>query len=212
MTQRLTRLPVDDFLQRLASADPVPGGGSTAALAGAIAAALVTMVARLTVRNEKFQDRRPVLIPVEERAASLIRAFEDLVQRDTDAYQAVIQTYRLPKETLEEKSVRAEAIQKAVKEAAQVPLETLWALERLVYDAAEVLRFGNPKAASDAGAALQLIRSAAAIAAYNVWINLPGIHDPAFVAEARSHVDRALRKIEAAASQGHTALAKDLTA
>lgn len=211
MPERLTRLPVEDFLQKLAAADPVPGGGSTAALAGALAAALMTMVARLTVRNTKFQDRRPVLIPVEERAASFIRVFEDLVQQDTDAYRAVIESTRLPKESPEDKAAREEAIQKAVKEAARVPLETLLTLERLVDDAAEVLRFGNPKAASDAAAALQLIRCAAAIAGYNVWINLPGIHDPAFVAEARSQVDTALRKIEASASQGHTALTKDLT-
>lgn len=210
--EELIRLPVEDFLQRLASADPVPGGGSVAALAGALAAALTTMVARLTVGKEKFQDRWAVLEPLEERAASLIRVFEGLVQKDTDAYRAVVQSSRLPKETPEEKAVRAEAIQKAVKEAARVPLETLLTLERLVDDAAEVLRSGNPNAASDAGAALQMLRAAAAVAAYNVWINLPSVKDPAFVAQAHAQVEGALRKIEAMTEHGHAALVRSLTA
>lgn len=209
--RELIQLPVEDFLQKVASADPVPGGGSVAALAGALAAALTAMVARLTVGKEKFRDRWAVLEPVAERAASLIRVFAGLVEQDTDAYRAVVQSYRLSEETPEQKAARAEAIQRAVREAARVPLETLLTLERLADDAAEALRSGNPNAASDAGAALQMLRAAAAVAAYNVWINLPSVKDPAFVDEARARVDGALRKIEAVAEDGHAALVRSLT-
>ncbi|MEJ5366440.1 MAG: cyclodeaminase/cyclohydrolase family protein [Desulfosoma sp.] len=208
----LTQLTLDAFLDELASENPVPGGGSVAALAGALAAALTTMVARLTVGKEKFKDRWAALEPAEKDAALLMEKFQTLVQRDTDAYRAVVESLRLPKDTAEQKAARIEAMQKAFKEAARVPLETLLNLERLMDHAAQALRSGNPNAASDAGAAVQMIRAGAAIAAYNVWINLPSIQDPAFVGEARATAAAALQKIEDVASQCHEKLVKELTA
>ncbi len=147
-----------------------------------------------------------------KNAAPLIQLFQTLVQRDTDAYRAVVEGFRLPKDTAEQKAARTDALQKAFKEAARVPLETLLTLERLMDHAAQALRSGNPNAASDAGAAVQMIRAGAAIAAYNVWINLPSIQDPAFVREARASVEAALRKIEDVASQCHETLLKHLMA
>ena len=209
--QELTRLPLDAFLDELASENLVPGGGSVAALAGALAAALTTMVARLTLGKEKFKDRWAALEPVEKHAAPLIRTFQTLVQQDADAYRAVVESFRLPAHTAEEKAARTEAMQKAFKEAARVPLETLVTLGRLLDDAAQALRSGIPNAASDAGAAVQMIRAGAVIAAYNVWINLPSIQDPVFVSQARTTVDAALQRIEDVAAQGHTTLVQKLT-
>jgi len=208
--QELTQLPLNAFLDELASENPVPGGGSVAALAGALAAALTTMVARLTLRKEKFKDRWAALEPVEKQAAPLIRTFQTLVQQDADAYRAVGESVRVPARTAEEKAARTEAMQKAFKEAARVPLETLVTLERLMNDAAQALRSGNPNAVSDAGAAVQMIRAGAVIAAYNVWINLPSIQDPLFVSQARTTVDAALGKIEDIASQCHATLVQKL--
>jgi len=208
--QELTRLPLNAFLDELASENPVPGGGSVAALAGALAAALTTMVARLTLRKEKFKDRWAALESVEKRAAPLIRTFQRLLQQDADAYRAVVESLRLPKDTPEQKGARTEAIQKAFKEAARVPLETLRTLEWLMDEAAQALRSGNPNAASDAGAAVQMIRAGAVIAAYNVWINLLSVQDPLFVTQARTTVDAALRKIEDVASQCHATIVQKL--
>ncbi|SMC25035.1 Formiminotetrahydrofolate cyclodeaminase [Desulfacinum hydrothermale DSM 13146] len=206
----LNQLTVTEFLQELASENPVPGGGSTAALAGALAAALTAMVARLTVGKEKFKDRWETLEAIEKRAAQEIPRFQSLVQRDTEAYQAVVDAFRRPKETEEEKRARSAAIQEAFKEAARVPLETLLALERLVGDALEAVRSGNPNASSDAGAAVQMIQAGATVAAYNVWINLGSIKDEAFGAAAREKTDAALATIRDAAARCHDLLAKEL--
>jgi len=208
--QDLNRLTIAGFLEELASENPVPGGGSVAALAGALAAALTTMVARLTVGREKFKDRWETMQPIEERASQRIALFQSLVQKDTEAYQKVVDAFRLPKETEEEKRSRREAVQEAFKEAARVPMETLLALEQLAEDALEAVRSGNPNAASDAGAAVQMIRAGATVAAYNVWINLGSIKDEAFVASLRAKAEAALAKIREAESRCHDLLAKEL--
>ncbi|SHF68153.1 Formiminotetrahydrofolate cyclodeaminase [Desulfacinum infernum DSM 9756] len=208
--KNLNQLTVTEFLEELASENPVPGGGSVAALAGALAAALTTMVARLTVGREKFQDRWETMEPIEKRAAERIALFQSLVQKDTEAYQKVVDAFRLPKETEEEKRSRREAVQEAFKEAARVPLETLLALKQLAEDALEAVRSGNPNAASDAGAAVQMIRAGATVAAYNVWINLGSIKDEAFCSEAKEKADAALARIRKAESQCHDLLAKEL--
>lgn len=203
MPKDLNRLTVTEFLEELASAQPVPGGGTVAALAGALAAALTTMVARLTLGKEKFQDRHLLMASIEQRAQKRLLTFQALLQQDTDAYQAVVESFRLPKKTDEEKAQRAAAMEKAFQEAAQVPLETLATLDELMDDAAHALRSGNPNAASDAGAAVQLIRAAAAIAAYNVWINLKSLRDETFRTDAGKKVRTALERIEACAARGH---------
>ena len=202
----LNELTITEFLEELASAQPVPGGGSVAALAGALAAALTTMVARLTLGKQKFQDRWAVMDPVAKRAQEAMPVFQSLLQQDTEAYQAVVESFRLPKETEEEKKRRTDAIQKAFHEAARVPLETLRTLDRLMEDAVAAVHSGNPNAASDAGAAMQLIRAGAAIAAYNVWINLQSLKDDALRNEIRREVQSSLERIEAHAASCHEKL------
>lgn len=208
----LNQLTLSVFLEELASAQPVPGGGSVAALGGALAAALTAMVARLTLGREKFQDRHALMASLETRAVEHLSAFQSLVQQDTEAYQAVVDSLRLPKGTQEEKARRAAALENAFHQAADVPLQTLFRLDELMEDAQKALLSGNPNAASDAGAAVQLIRAAATIAAYNVWINLQSIQDETLKTDARQKVEDVLQRIEARAASSHQELRATLGA
>ena len=111
--------------------------------------------------------------------------------------QEVMTAFKLPQETDTQRSLREETVQEAMKKAATVPLQTLRAAEKLVHLARKAIQQGNPNAITDAGAALQLAGTTAAIAEYNVRINLSRIKDAAFIAECEKEVDETLRRIGA---------------
>jgi len=180
------------YVDDAASGKPAPGGGSVSACAGALGAALVSMVCNLTMGKEKFAgveaQVREVVAASEARRAEL----ERLLQDDTTAYNGVIEGYRMPKDTPEQQAARAAHIQAALKVAANVPLDIARvALEvcRLAKTAAEL---GNPAAVTDAAIGAILGESAAQGAALNVLINLGSIKDEAYVAAARAELDRIL--------------------
>ena len=193
---KLENLSIRDFTEELGSANSTPGGGSAAALCGALGAALSAMVSRLTLGNEKYSEVWQSMGAVQQAAGLLAGRFLELVQRDSDAYQAVMAAIKLPKETKEEKGARHKAIQEAIKNAAKVPLETLRTSEKLIVLTKEAVERGNPNTLTDAGAALQLARTAAAVAAYNVRINLPGLQDEKFVTACKEEVEKALQRVE----------------
>ena len=193
---KLDQLSVRDFVKELGSDNPTPGGGSVAALCGALGAALSAMVANLTVEREKYEQTWKSMEEVKKTADELVARFLDLVQEDTDAYQKVMAAFQLPKETEEQKASRQTAIEEAMKRAATVPLETLKASETLVGIAREAVQGGNPNAITDAGAAVQLANATAVVASYNVRINLSRIKDEAFVAACEKEVDEILKRLE----------------
>jgi len=165
------------FLDKLATSSPEPGGGSVAALAGALGAGLVSMVANLTLGKEKYadvEDRVQLLLAEAEE----VRAFlEDLVQSDTEAYAAVSAAMKLPRGTEEQKAERDRRMQECLKEAANVPLaigEQSLRVAQLSLTAAQI---GNVNAVSDAGVAVLLADAAAESAALNVKINVGYISD-----------------------------------
>jgi formiminotetrahydrofolate cyclodeaminase len=121
----LTELRIDEFLQELASSSPAPGGGSAAALCGSLGAALVAMVCRLTVDKPKYADVSEELRGILSEAEQLRQKLEDLVERDTEAFNGVIAAFRLPKETEDQRRERSSAIQEATRGATDVPLEVL---------------------------------------------------------------------------------------
>ena len=189
-------MSIRDFTEELGSANPTPGGGSAAALCGALGAALSAMVSRITLGNEKYSGVWQSMEAVQQAAGLMAGHFLELVQRDSDAYQAVMAALKLPKETEEEKGARHAAIQEAMKNAAKVPLETLQTSEKLIVLTKEAVERGNPNTLTDAGAALQLARTAAVVAAYNVRINLPGLQDEGFVTACKEEVEKALERVE----------------
>jgi formiminotetrahydrofolate cyclodeaminase len=177
---RYTDGSIQAYLDRLASASPEPGGGSVAALVGALGSALVTMVTDLTLGKEKFAAVQDDMVDLRARAEAARRELEDLVTLDAQAYAAVAAAMKLPKETAAEKETREQILQAALQGAAEVPLriaEGALAVARLSLPAAEM---GNPHAVSDAGVAVILADAAAQSAALNVRINLAWIADQGF--------------------------------
>lgn len=175
-------LTLDKFLSALASAAPTPGGGTAAAVAGSMGAALAEMVAQLTLSKEKYASSHDAVRPISE-AAQLARAeFLRLAREDSDAYDGVVAARRLPKEADAEKTARQHQIAVANRNAAEVPMRTAQAAVRLLAALPELAEKGNPNAVSDVGAAALLLDACVEGALLNVGINLSGIEDPAFVA------------------------------
>lgn len=169
------------FLDRLASADPTPGGGSASALAGAMAAGLLAMVSRLSMgKGESEAGFEQTLSAMESARAGLM----DLAVRDAEAFEAVIRAMRLPKTTEEEKRQRQGAIQDALRTAAEVPLEVARHALVVLAAAPALARAGNPNAISDAGVGALLAHAAVHGSLLNVRINLKSIKDEAYRAAA----------------------------
>jgi formiminotetrahydrofolate cyclodeaminase len=200
---RLIDLSIHDFIAELGAGTATPGGGSVAALCGALASALAAMVARLTLGKERYRDRWATMEEMSRAADDLCRLFLDLAQKDMDAYRGVLASLGLPKATEEEKASRQTALQDALKRAASVPLETLRALERLAHLAKAAVEAGNPSALTDGGAALHLARAAAAISAANVKVNLADIAEQRFVDECVAEAEEKVRQVEALVEAGN---------
>jgi glutamate formiminotransferase/formiminotetrahydrofolate cyclodeaminase len=167
------------FLDALAEGTPTPGGGSAAAYAGAMAAALVAMVCRLTLGKKKYAAVEEAMKATLEQAEALRAELSAAVEKDAAAYEEVLAALRLPKESEEEKAVRAKAIQAATLKAAQVPLEVAEKSLKVLELAAQVIAQGNPNALSDGGVAASLAQAAISGAALNVAINLASLEDQA---------------------------------
>ena len=170
---RLADLTVDALLDRLASSDPVPGGGSAAALAGAMGAGLVAMVAELTAGRPEYAEHDGTV--TELKAAALARKglLLTLAEVDASAYEAVVSARRLPKDSEPEREARATALRGAMVEAARVPMRTAVVAGEVLELAERIAPIGNRNAVSDAGVAARLSAAALRGALLNVRINLP---------------------------------------
>jgi methenyltetrahydrofolate cyclohydrolase len=173
--------PVSSFLDELASNSPAPGGGSVAALAGAIGAALSSMVCNLTIGKKKYLDVQDEMKGVLEQTEMLRRELTQLVDKDTEAFNSVMAAFGLPKGTEEEQATRAAAIQGATKGATLIPLSVMRTCEQALVHTKIVAQKGNKNSASDAGVAALMLQAGCAGAALNVRINLGGLNDSAFV-------------------------------
>ena len=186
---KLTDKPVTDFLDDLASNLPAPGGGSVAALSGALGAALVSMVCNLTLGKKGYERVQSDIEALCARSETLRHKMVTLLDADVAAYTAYSQTAKMPKDTDDQKAVRAAAMQDALKNATMPPMhiaETAVEIMDLCMPAAEK---GNKWAVSDAGVAVLMAEAALRAAALNVLINLGTIKDQEFVAEKRAHLD-----------------------
>jgi len=167
----LLALSADQLLDRFAAQEPTPGGGSAAALAGALAGALVEMVAGLPRTRTGAPEEREKLDAAQAAAAKAGARLRELVDLDTEAYNAVTAAYRLPKETDDEKTARKAAIAAAMRQATEVPLESCERAAEVLRAAAQALAHGNPNAASDVRTAMALCRAALDAGAENVRAN-----------------------------------------
>jgi len=172
-TAALSQLSVDELLERLSSSSPVPGGGSAAALAGAMGASLVSMVAALTVGREAYVQVDVAAREIGQSADSLRQELVDLAEQDSAAYQAFVSARGLPRETDAQRAARASAMQDASKRSTEAPLRTARVAREALELARRIAPIGNRNAVSDAGVAAQLLSAAVRGASLNVRINLP---------------------------------------
>lgn len=188
----LAKLTVEGFVEELASNSPAPGGGSAAALSGAMAAALVAMVARLTIGKEKYKDVEKEMKSLLFRADALWGKLLESVDLDTGAFNDVMVAFKLPKETERQKEIRTEAIQAASRRAAEVPLNTAFRCLEVLRLTPAVAARGNASAASDAGVAANLAYAGLQGAILNVRINLGSIKDAEFTKGIRATLEEYL--------------------
>jgi glutamate formiminotransferase/formiminotetrahydrofolate cyclodeaminase len=186
-----------EFLEGLASGTPTPGGGSASALAGALAAALAQMVCHLTLSKKKYQEVATEIGDVQTQARQLQQRLEQLISEDSQAYNAVLSAFQLPKTSEKEKARRSAAIQDALKLAATTPLNVMKNALKVIELAAPLVQKGNPNAITDAGCAIHLANAAIAGAALNVRINLGAITDREFT----EHLATELTHIQEAAQE-----------
>ncbi len=185
----LSDLTLKAFLEQTAKGTPVPGGGSVAALSGAIGAGLTAMVANLTLGRIKYAKAEPRMQEALEKAMDLKDRLTAFIDKDSDAYNQVMEAFRMPKDTNADKNKRRFSIETAMKKAALVPMETA----TLAYDVMEatenVVTMGNPNAVTDGIVGVMMARTAALSALYNVRINLGGIKDAEFAKSMKQKAD-----------------------
>jgi formiminotetrahydrofolate cyclodeaminase len=204
---RFRDLTIDEFASRLASSDPVPGGGSASAIAAALGASLVTMVASLTTGRPKYVDHEPMLALALETGRRLSERFLAIADEDAVAYAGYSAALKLPRETEAEISTRTQVMQTAAREASEAPLRCLEACLDLVGAAEALAGRTNPNAASDVDVAALLGEAAARGAAANVLINLPSTGDPEYEGATTARVTELLAAIADVATRAHQVVA-----
>ncbi|MDR3339017.1 MAG: cyclodeaminase/cyclohydrolase family protein [Candidatus Symbiothrix sp.] len=185
----LSELPIKEFLLVTAGDDPVPGGGSVSALCGALSSALGQMVAHLTIGRKKYVDVEDSMKEMAAVFNTYLAEFTTAIDADSDAYDAVFSAYKLPKDTEEEKILRAQKIQEATKIAAEVPLHVAQKACKLMDFISIVAKTGNQNAVTDACVAMMCARTAVLGALLNVRINLTSLHDTEYVDTLRKEAD-----------------------
>jgi methenyltetrahydrofolate cyclohydrolase len=197
--QRFRDLTVGDFVDRLASSEPVPGGGSASAIAGSLGAGLVEMVAALSAGRPKYAEHAATHEAAAARGHELAERFLALADEDAAAYAGFSSALKLPRTTEGEQARRTEALRAAARTAAEVPLDCVTACLELVAAAELLAGRSNVNASSGEAAA----RGAAA----NVMVNLPSVADDAFAERATAQVDALLAEIAALGSSTRSVVA-----
>lgn len=202
---RFAEMALADLLDAFSSTDAVPGGGSAAALAGAVGASLLLMVAGLPKTKTGAPEETADLAEAASRLHPLRDSLLELVDRDSDAYRQVLTAFRLPKTSDAQQAARAEAIDSATRAAIDAPLDTMRASQQALRGAVVVATNGSRRATSDVGVAVELLSGAIRGARLNVEINLSGLNDAAYAARIREEVEEL--ESNAAADAGRARLA-----
>ncbi len=203
---RFADLTVSEFIDALASPEPTPGGGTAAAVAGAMGAGLLMMVAGLSKTRGNVDTEKVALSEARASLSSVRERMLALADTDSQAYGKVMEAFRLPKTSDAEKSGWREAIQTAMRGATDAPLDTLRTAAEAMKLARTVAEYGNPSAASDVRVALELLEAAAAGATANVDINLSSLTDESYRKTAASAVVELTNQITEAAAAARSAL------
>ncbi len=184
-----TEKSVDQFLDALASKEPAPGGGSGAALGGAVAAALVSMVCNLTIGKKGYEDVQEPMADLLGKSEAIRNELPQLLEADTQVYGKAMAAYHQPHKTPEQKRARNIAMQGALKEATEVPLSVAERCAQVVELSLPAAEMGNQWAVSDAGVGVLLADASMRAALLNVYINLSSIKDKDYVQETLARVE-----------------------
>lgn len=190
----LKDLYLQEFLDKTESNDPVPGGGSIAALSSALASALSGMVANLTIGKKNYEDVSEEMKIIAEKMSAFKQTFVLMIDKDANSFDKVMKAYKLPKETDSEKAERSRLIQEGMVYAASVPLEVAEKTTELFEWIEVLVQKGNKNAQTDALVSAMMARTAILSALYNVKINLGSIKDETFVKNTTEKV-KALEKL-----------------
>lgn len=185
----MKNMTINEFAKIVASDSPVPGGGSIAALCGALSAALTEMVANLTVGKKKYADSKEEMTDIINKATVLRDRLLNYIEEDSLAYNKVMEAYKLPKETEEEKSLRLSKIEEGLKIAASVPLKVAETSFEILPLAEAVVQRGNSNSVTDALVGAMMARTGVLSAVLNIRINLDSIKDAEFVKELKEKAD-----------------------
>ena len=180
------------FLDELASKSSTPGGGSAAAIIGAMGAALISMVANFTVGKKNYEAVEDEVRAILARSEKLRARLTDMIKADVDVFNKVMGAYGLPKDTDEQKARRTEAIQAALKEATDVPLACAKLCGEVINLSLPIAEKGNKGVISDAGVAVLAGYAALRSATLNVSINIAGIKDESFVRDRSTQLEAIL--------------------
>ncbi len=190
-------MTIQEFLDGLASKKSTPGGGGAAAVSGAMGAALISMVANFTVGKKGYEDVEEQCKAKLEKSEQLRADLTDAIKDDVDAFNRVMASYGMPKETDEEKAARSAEIQAALKEATDVPLQCAKLCREVINLSQPVAEQGNNNVISDAGVAVLAGYAGLRSAALNVYINIGGIKDKEFADDRRQQLETLLDGMDA---------------
>lgn len=185
-------LSVREFLATLASDTPTPGGGTGAAMVGAMGAALVRMLAVLTIGKPKYAQHDALMKAIADGANDAMNRLIALADEDARSYDAVSAAYKMPKDTPEQQAAKKVAIQAALRGAIEAPLRVMEQCLETISLAKSAVPNGNRNAVSDGAAGAEFAKSAMAVAAYNVRINLVAIDDEKYAKDLRTRLDEML--------------------
>lgn len=191
---KLADQTVTSFVDLMASDAPAPGGGSAAALEGALGAALTSMVCALTQGKKKYAEYAELTQGVGEEAQTLKAQYVDVIDRDTEAFNAVSAVFAMPKDTDEEKAARSAAMQEALKGCTKTPFEMMELAAKALELTDSVVGRSNASAASDLGCAALSLKAAVQGAWLNVLINIGGLKDQVFAEQYRAKGETLLKK------------------
>ena len=191
-TGHLASMKINDFINELASSSPAPGGGSVAALAGSLGAALSSMVCNLTIGKEKYSDVQDEIKEILKKSEKLKNKLIKLIDEDTEAFNDVMKAFKMPKETEEQKNKRSKAIQEGYKKATSVPLDTAKTCEKILDLAKVAAKKGNQNSITDSAVSAIMARGGVESAILNVKINLGSIKDGKFV----KNINTELKKLK----------------
>ena len=189
MAEPLDTQTLGAFLDALASGAPTPGGGSVAAMSGAMAAGLVSMVCAFTVGKKQFAEIEQEVRRVHERAEQLRHELQALAAQDIEVFGRLSAAYKLPRTTEADSATRQAAIQQVTRQAAEVPLRTAQAAAELLPLCIALASRVGRLIVSDIGVAAVLARATVQSAILNVEINLAGLEDQRYVREVRAQIE-----------------------